>query len=218
VNSPHCPPCPPAHSQELPTTEKKSTRQPQQPITPSAPLTRCLRRISGVEITLSLVLSIKHRPSTCRKYDRGQWEESNVRPCGSPERGIPCSFTSLRTQFFCFLRCYLPGLQGPVATLTELPWSESQHNRMTSPGPTHSFRDTQFAFVHSVACKCARTSFEMRAGHPLNHLSQHQSHSYKPADIPEGHLGIKPMSHVSAIIACGDAPHHARSEVEPWTF
>lgn len=46
----------------------------------------------------------------------------------------------------------------------------------------------------------------------LNHLSQCQSHSYKPADIPKGYLGINPC-HVSAI-ACGDVPHHARSEAE----
>lgn len=131
-------PTSPLHSQELPTTEKKSTRQPHQPITPSAPLTRCLRRMSGVEITLSLALFIEERPSLGGKQTESQWEESHVRPCGSPERGTLCYFTSIRTQFFCFLQSHLLVLQGPVTTLTELPWSESQHNRKTSPRPMPS--------------------------------------------------------------------------------
>lgn len=131
-------PTSPLHSQELPTTEKKSTRQPHQPITPSAPLTRCLRRMSGVEITLSLALFIEDRPYLGEKHTESQWEESHVRPCGSPERGTLCYFTRIRTQFFCFLQSHLLVLQGPVTTLTELPWSESQHNRKTSPRPMPS--------------------------------------------------------------------------------
>jgi hypothetical protein len=148
---------PPAHSQELPTTEKKSTRQPRQPITPSAPLTRCLRRISGVEITLSQVLFIKHRRSLGGNLCSNQWEDSHVRPCGSPERGTLCSFTSVRTQFFCFLQYHLLGLQGPVATLTELPWSENHHNRKTSRRPMcPSSRHTN--------CLCAHCSLQACPG------------------------------------------------------
>jgi hypothetical protein len=42
------------------------------------------------------------------------------------------------------------------------------------------------AFLNSIDQKGDRLLFS------LNHLSQHQSHSYKPADIPERHLGINP--------------------------
>ena len=41
-------------------------------------------------------------------------------------------------------------------------------------------------FLNSIDQKGDRLLFS------LNHLSQHQSHSYKPADIPERHLGINP--------------------------
>jgi hypothetical protein len=91
---------------------------------------------SGVEITLSLVPSNSDHRSPEGKHDSGQWEESSVPSSGSPERGILCYFTRARTQFFCFLQYHLLVLQGPVTTLTELPWCESHHNRKTSPRPT----------------------------------------------------------------------------------
>jgi len=63
--------------------------------------------------------------------------------------GCLCYFTSVRTQFFRFLHCHLLALQGPVTSLTELPWSESQYNRKTSPRPMSSSPPY-------INCICAR--------------------------------------------------------------
>jgi hypothetical protein len=92
---------------------------------------------------------------------------------------------------------HLPVLQGPVTTLTELPWSESQvqHSTIVTLPQDRCVRlrvasiafvrgvhvcDELQVFLNSIDQKGDRLPFS------LNHLSQYQSHSYKPADIPEG--------------------------------
>jgi hypothetical protein len=70
-----------------------------------------------------------------------------------------CYFTTLRTQFFCFLQSHLLGLQDPVTTLTELPWSESQiqHSTIVTLPQDRCvrLRVTSIAFVRSVCTEVA---------------------------------------------------------------